>query len=98
MGLAEGTLMAARSHCGHNCPQTLGLRCCRSVTETKSDPPHYLRMAWQLIFKAPDDDSDEAALSHVEPPNPAARKPVSMTVQLDPGSIVVASGDDEDDD
>ena len=54
-------------------------------------------MAWQLIFKAPEPDSDESTRQEDE--RPLARKPVSMTVQLDPGTrVVVAAGDDEDDD
>ncbi len=49
-------------------------------------------MAWQLIFKAPD-DTDEL------PPLPMSpRKPVSLTVQIDLGSTTVLAGDDEDDD
>jgi hypothetical protein len=55
-------------------------------------------MAWQLIFKAPDVDSEGIELEPVERPSPE-RKPVSMTLQLDPGTmVVVAAGDDEDDD
>ena len=52
-------------------------------------------MAWQLIFKAPD-DLDEV------PPAPALpRKPVSVKVQLDPevpGVVLTVDDDDEDDD
>ena len=52
-------------------------------------------MAWELIFKAPDADSEQVAEVDADRP----RKPVSMTVQLDPGtSVVVTAGDDEDDD
>ena len=54
-------------------------------------------MAWQLIFKAPEPDSDESRVEDSE--RPMARKPVSMTLQLDPGTmVVVAAGDDDDDD
>lgn len=51
-------------------------------------------MAWQLIFKAPEDGTD------LDEPTPAVRKPVSVTLQLDPGTmVVVPTGTvDEDDD
>ena len=55
-------------------------------------------MGWQLIFKAPE-DTEEAPVPVGDLPGPAPRKPVSMTLQLDPGTMaIVASGDDEEDD
>ena len=55
-------------------------------------------MSWQLVFKAPDEEDAEFAGSAGES-MPAQRKPVSMTLQLDPGTVVLTTaGDDEDDD
>ena len=53
-------------------------------------------MAWQLIFKAPEPDSDPSDAETNLPP----RKPVSVKLQLDPGTMVVVNGggDDEEDD
>lgn len=56
-------------------------------------------MAWQLIFKAPD-ESDALPLAARGPEvTPPPRRPVSMTLQLEPGTMVVvpAAGDDDDD-
>ena len=57
-------------------------------------------MAWQLIFKAPDPDSGESWAERPEDPAPPSRKPVSMTLQLDPGTMAVVPGgaDEEEDD
>lgn len=72
---------------------------CRSVTICSPARRHSLRMAWQLIFKAPENDSDESTVFEAERPAPLPRKPVSVTLQLDPGTMVVgAAGDDDDDD
>ena len=54
-------------------------------------------MGWQLIFKAPDTDSEQAAGLDTDRPA-LPRKPVSMKVQLDPGTMVVVTGGDDDDD
>lgn len=51
-------------------------------------------MAWQLIFKAPEDETE------LEERAPVVRRPVSVTLQLDPGTMVVvpAGGDEDDED
>jgi hypothetical protein len=55
-------------------------------------------MSWQLIFKAPDTEP-QGEPGDPELDRPASRKPVSMTVQIEPGAmVIVAAGDDEDDD
>lgn len=56
-------------------------------------------MAWQLIFKAPDEHDVLAAPLPKPEVTPPPRRPVSMSLQLDPGTMVVvpAAGDDDDD-
>ena len=51
-------------------------------------------MGWQLIFKAPEDGTDSMETA------PPVRKPVSVTLQLDPDmtlALPVGDVDDEDD-
>lgn len=55
-------------------------------------------MAWQLIFKAPDDEV-EGSILESDDSAPVVRKPVSVKIQLEPGTmVVVGAGDDDDDD
>ncbi len=60
---------------------------------------HVRRMAWQLIFKALEPEDEGAWAIELDRTNPWPRKPVSMTVQLEPGtSGGGASGDEDEED
>jgi hypothetical protein len=56
-------------------------------------------MSWQVVFSAPDAGAEmppDVDFQDFAPPESAPRKPVSMTVQLDSGTVVVDADEDED--